>query len=248
MRIALAALASAALSGCASTPTAPTAAEVIASAGPQEMELVDVPRGRTIPFAVYGGTTGRARPLALISHGYGGTMRAYSFLADALMARGYVVASVQHELEGDPEMPATGDPRVVRRPWWERGADNLAFAIRTLRERGIASRAPVLLVGHSNGGDSSMLFAARDPRAVAAVFSLDSRRFPFPRTRRPRICSARSSDQVADAGVLPSPADQARLGMVIENVPVTHNDMWNGATPAQKSAMLAVLDRCLSRF
>ncbi|HEY0013756.1 MAG TPA: alpha/beta hydrolase [Allosphingosinicella sp.] len=247
MRIALAALASAAFAGCASTPPAPAAAEVIAGAGPQEMVLVDVPRGRTVPFSVYGRAAGRARPLALISHGYGGTMRAYSFLANALVARGYVVASVQHELEGDPEMPTTGDPQVVRRPWWERGADNLAFVIRTLRARGIASRAPVLLVGHSNGGDSSMLFAARDPRAVAAVFSLDSRRFPFPRTRSPRICSARSSDQAADPGVLPTVEEQARLGMVIESVPLIHNDMWNGATAAQKSAMLAVLERCLAR-
>jgi predicted dienelactone hydrolase len=227
---------------CASAPSPQAAA-----AGPLSIELVDAPRGRAVPFTLYGGGTGRARPLALISHGYGGRSTAYSFIAEALVARGYVVASVQHELEGDAEMPTAGDPRVVRRPWWERGADNLAFVIRTLRERRVATRAPVLLVGHSNGGDSSMLFAARDPRAVAAVFSLDSRRFPFPRTRSPRICSARSSDQAADPGVLPSPEEQARLGMVIEPVPVIHNDMWNGATPEQKAAMLTVLERCLGR-
>jgi hypothetical protein len=93
-----------------------------------------------------------------------------------------------------------------------------------------------------------MLFAARRPDWVAAVFSLDSRRMPFPRTARPRICSVRSSDQVADPGVLPSAEEQARLGMVIGTVPgLVHNDMWDAATAERKDAVIALLDRCLER-
>jgi predicted dienelactone hydrolase len=214
---------------------------------PQDLHLIDSRRARAVPIALYGVAPGRPRPLALISHGYGGTNRAYSFIAEALVERGYVVASVQHELEGDPPMPTVGDPAVVRRPWWERGSANLLFAIAELRARGLADRRPVLLVGHSNGGDSSMLFAARHGAMVRAVFTLDNRRMRMPRTARPRICSARSSDQPADPGVLPTEAERKRYRMTIGTVPVTHNDMWDGAAPAQLRAMLGLLWRCLDR-
>ncbi|HEX8193102.1 MAG TPA: alpha/beta fold hydrolase [Allosphingosinicella sp.] len=211
---------------------------------PRTLDLFDEQRGRAVPLRLYGSDRPRSRPLAIISHGYGGTSGAYSFIAEALVQRGYFVVSIQHELPGDAPMPTEGEPQVVRRPFWERGAGTIDYVIDTFRGNE-ARRTPVLLIGHSNGGDMSMLYAARRPERVSAVFSLDSRRFPFPRTRRPRICSARSSDQAADPGVLPSPDVQARLGMVIERVPVIHNDMWNGASTAQKAAMLAVLERCL---
>ncbi len=218
---------------------------ISAAPAPRELELIDAPRGRAVPVAVYGGTPGRPKPLALISHGYGGNNRAYSFIAEALAKRGYVVASVQHELEGDAPMPTTGEPAVVRRPWWDRGAANLRFVIREMRARRLADRRPVLLVGHSNGGDSSMLFAAQHRDLVRAVFTLDNRRMRMPRTGRPRICSVRSSDQPADPGVLPTSAEQKRYRMVIGTAPVIHNDMWDGATAAQKQAMLGWLSRCL---
>jgi pimeloyl-ACP methyl ester carboxylesterase len=218
-----------------------------ASAPPQTLELIDAPRGRAVPVAVYGAESGKPKPLALISHGYGGNNRAYSFIAEALARRGYVVASVQHELEGDAPMPATGEPAVVRRPWWDQGAANLLFVLREMRARGLADRRPVLLVGHSNGGDSSLLFAARHPSMVGNVFTLDNRRMKLPRTARPRICSVRSSDQPADPGVLPTAAEQKRYRMAIGKVPVIHNDMWDGATAAQKQAMLGWLWRCLDK-
>ncbi|HYG47732.1 MAG TPA: alpha/beta hydrolase [Allosphingosinicella sp.] len=217
-----------------------------ASAPPRDLELIDAPRGRAVPVALYGADPGKPRPLALISHGYGGNNRAYSFIAEALVERGYVVASVQHELEGDAPMPATGEPAVVRRPWWDQGAANLLFVIGEMRARGLADRRPVLLVGHSNGGDSSMLFAAQHEAMVSAVFTLDNRRMRMPRTARPRICSVRSSDQPADPGVLPTPAERRRYRMVIGTVPgLIHNDMWDGATAARKQAMLGWLRRCL---
>jgi predicted dienelactone hydrolase len=189
---------------------------------------------------------GRPRPLALISHGYGGRNTDYSFLAEALAARGYVVASVQHEMKDDPPLPAQGDPAVVRRPSWERGAANLRFAVAEMRRMGLADRRPVLLIGHSHGGDSSMLFAARHGALVRAVFTLDNRRMKMPRTASPRICSVRSSDQPADPGVVPTAGEQKRYRMVIGTVPgLIHNDMSDAATPAQKRGMLAWLWKCL---
>ena len=85
-----------------------------------------------------------------------------------------------------------------------------------------------------------MLFATETPGEVSAVISLDSRRMPFPRVPRPRILSLRSSDQVADDGVLPTPEEQTKFGIRLVKLPATiHNDMWDGATDVQKSEMLA---------
>jgi predicted dienelactone hydrolase len=221
-------------------------AALLAAPVPQALELVDAARGRAIPVALYGAAPGRPKPLALISHGYGGNNRAYSFIAEDLAKRGYVVASVQHELPGDPPLPTQGEPAVVRRPSWEQGAANIAYVIGEMRRRALADRRPVLLVGHSHGGDSSMLFAAQRGALVRAVFTLDNRRMKMPRTAKPRICSVRSSDQPADPGVLPTEAERKRYRMVIGRVPgLIHNDMWDGATAAQKHAMLEWVWRCL---
>src|SRR5688572_12483046 len=90
-----------ALTACASvTEPAPAATAV------QTHSLFDGQRGRAVPILVYGATT-RPRPLALISHGYGGRASDYTFIAEHLVRRGFVVASIQHELSGDAPLPST---------------------------------------------------------------------------------------------------------------------------------------------
>ena len=212
---------------------------------PIRLQLTDSARARSVPVLVYG-RTGARRPLVIISHGYGGEPQAYSFIAGALVRRGYVVAAIDHELPGDPEIPTGGNAYQLRMPNWRVGAASIGFTIRTLRQRRLAGLQPVVLIGHSNGGDMAMLFATEQPRLVRAAISLDNRRHLLPRTRRPRICSIRSSDQPADQVVLPRPAEQQRLGMRISTVPgLIHNDMWNGASPAQREAMLGHILACL---
>ena len=86
------------------------------------------------------------------------------------------------------------------------------------------------------------------PALVAQVISLDNRRMPFPRAARPRVLSLRSSDQIADPGVLPTPAEQAQFGVTIVQLKNTlHNDMWDGATAAQKLEMNAAIARFLKK-
>lgn len=83
-----------------------------------------------------------------------------------------------------------------------------------------------------------MLFAREHPALVEKIISLDNRRVPFPRQRRPQVLSLRSSDQVADPGVLPTPDEQAKLGTLVIALPATiHNDMWDGATALQQQEM-----------
>lgn len=213
---------------------------------PASLQLVDPARQRPIPMLLYG-LPGPGRPLVVLSHGYGGEPGDYEFVAKALANRGYVVAAIDHELPGDAPVPSGGDAYRERMPNWRQGADSIAYAMRELRRRRLASPAPVVLIGHSNGGDMAMLLATTHPHLFRTVISLDNRRHPLPRTAQPRICSLRSSDQAADPGVIPPGREQAELGMQIIPVPVRHDDMTDRATPAQKEAMLAAVRRCLDR-
>ena len=226
-----------------------------ATAAPAEMlaeplALFDSARQRAVPVVVYRAAAGApgARPkAALLSHGYGGHNTDYSFIARNLVAHGYLVASVQHELPTDAPLPTAGPPQVVRRPNWERGVQNLLFVRQQLQKHypGI-DLGQLLLVGHSNGGDVAMLFAREHPALVQRVVSLDNRRMPFPRARRPRVLSLRSSDQVADPGVLPTPAEQRRYRCAVVRLPATrHDDLWDGATPAQQQEINGWIARFL---
>ncbi|RZK26251.1 MAG: alpha/beta hydrolase [Hymenobacter sp.] len=206
-------------------------------------ELVDSSRHRRIPVVTYSaaptGHPPRERKLALLNHGYGGQNTAYQFVARNLVAHGYYVVSIQQDLPTDEPMPLTGNIYQTRYPFWERGVQNMLFTRQAIYRRNpVLKRRPLLLVGHSNGGDMVMLFAKEHPELVEKVISLDNRRVPFPRQRRPQVLSLRSSDQVADPGVVPTPDEQARLGTLVVALPATiHNDMWDGATELQRQEM-----------
>ncbi|GAB3942185.1 alpha/beta fold hydrolase [Spirosoma harenae] len=198
---------------------------------------MDKVRNRLIPVALYMPQSSTdPLKLAVLSHGYGGSNKAYSFIAQNLVIHGYLVASIQHELPTDEPLPMSGNPYEVRMPNWQRGSDNILFVIKVLQKlKPNLDADHVLLIGHSNGGDMTMLFAQQYPSLVNQVISLDNRRMPPPRVRRPRILSIRSSDQVADKGVLSTPEEQQQFGIRIVQLPATiHNDMWDGATLSQK--------------
>ena len=115
--------------------------------------------------------------LAILNHGYGMKNTEYSFIAKTLVARGFLVASIQHELPGDDPIPTVGKPSEVRRPNWERGVRNILFVIDELKRlRPALDFKNLLVVGHSNGGDTAMLFAEKYPEKAAKIISLDNRR------------------------------------------------------------------------
>lgn len=216
----------------------------------ETLALFDQTRQRQIPVAIY--TEASQRPHAklkpaIFSHGYGGKNTDYSFIANYLVTHGYYVASIQQEIAGDAPLPSTGKPYETRKPSWERGVQNILFVLGELKQRRPdLDYSQLLLLGHSHGGDTSMLFAQEHPELVRAVISLDNRRMPFPRTKNPRIFSIRSSDQRADEGVLPTSEEQTKFGMRIVQLPGTiHNDLWDGATPEQKAEILRHLDEFL---
>jgi predicted esterase len=207
------------------------------------VNLFDQSRNRVIPVALYFPQTNKEdvkRKVVILSHGYGankgGDNFAYSYLNENLASHGYFVASIQHELPTDSLLPATGIPQIVRRTNWERGVVNILFVLNELkRTHPELDYKHLILIGHSNGGDMSMLFGSKYPNLVDKIISLDNRRVAFPRTRHPRIYSLRSSDQPADEGVIPTPEEQTKYGMGIIKLSHTiHNDMDNSATEEQR--------------
>jgi predicted dienelactone hydrolase len=205
------------------------------------LNLFDNTRNRAIPLALYYTNKPDSRQkIIILNHGYGGRNTGYSAIARSLAAHGNLVVSIQHELPGDAPMPTTGPIYEVRKPFWQRGAATILFVIDELKKKWPRLYYDSLvLIGHSNGGDMSMLFAQQHPQLVAKVISLDNRRMPFPRTAHPRIYSLRSSDQPADEGVLPTAEEQAQYHMHIIKLPnTTHNDMGDNGTDEQQQEII----------
>lgn len=218
-------------------PAAGSAAKSLTSVVKMDtLNWVDQSRKRFVPVAIYEpeksiASQRKLNQLIILSHGYGqnqwGSYKAYSYLANFLASKGYTVVSIQHELSTDDLLPTTGKPIETRWSNWERGVQNILFVIRELkRTRPDLDYKHLNLIGHSNGGDMSMLFATQHPELVDKVISLDNRRMPFPRVSKPRIYSLRSSDQPADEGVLPAPDEQQQFGIELVKLKNTiHNEM-----------------------
>lgn len=205
------------------------------------LSFYDTVRSRLIPVATYLPTpSDTAAPVVVISHGYGEnegiSYLHYTALATALAKSGYAVVSIQHELPADELLPMSGELRVTRMPNWQRGVKNILFTLGCLEEQFPQwDHGRTTLIGHSNGGDMSMLFAEMYPERVVQVISLDNRRQPLPRSTSPRVASLRSSDQLADFGVLPSVAEVELYGIRVIYLPQTrHVEMSDNGSVEQQ--------------
>ncbi|MEK6541409.1 MAG: alpha/beta hydrolase [Pseudomonadota bacterium] len=212
--------------------------------------VFDAARDRQIPIRIVlpRNTAHGALAPVIISHGNGGTYDAYDFIAHALVEQGHPVVMIQHRIDGDPDMPSSGIIREVRMPFWQSGQADIVATIAAMRANGtFPADARVILIGHSMGGDQAVFTMTNHPELIDTVITLDHRRVPVPRAANPHFCSLRSTDQMADEGVLPSTEEIGRLHMQVTVVPMVHNDMWDGATDAQKAAMLGAIFACLNR-
>ena len=89
-------------------------------------------------------------------------------------------------------------------------------------------------MGHSNGGDMTMLFATKYPQLISKAISMDHRRMIMPRTLKPRLYTLRGCDYEADAGVLPTGQEQEQFRMkVVKLDGVTHSNMGENGTAEQ---------------
>lgn len=216
------------------------------------VSLYDSSRNRVIPVAVYQPkSVGKHTKVIIFNHGYGGNVgmsyQSYSCLTRPLAAKGYYVICIQHEMPGDLPLAMSGDFMQTRMPDWERGVTNILFTIGEFKKiRADLNWKSLVLAGHSNGGDMSMLFAAQYPDMIRKCISLDHRRMIMPRTNEPQIYTLRGCDYEADEEVIPSPEDQVKYGIrVICLAGIRHGDMDNKGTKVQHDTILSYLYRFL---
>jgi hypothetical protein len=188
-------------------------------------------------------------PVAILNHGNTVKFTEYSFLANVLAMRGYLVASIQHDIDSDgPMVTQVGEEYVGRRSHYNRGIANILFVLDELRKSyPNADYRHLTMVGHSNGGDISMYFAKRYPDLIKKVVTLDNLRVPFITDGKFKILSFRSRDPVfkADPGVVPDDEMCQKAGITVVKTPYQHNDLSDRGPEGVKSTIQSILDRFL---
>jgi hypothetical protein len=188
-------------------------------------------------------------PVAILNHGNTVKFTEYSFLANLFAARGYMVASIQHDLASDaPLVTKVGELYVGRLSQYHRGVANIRFAIDELKNvHPNADYDHLTMVGHSNGGDISMYFAKMYPDQIRKVVTLDNLRVPFMTDGRFKIISFRSKDPVfkPDPGVIPDDDTCEKAGITVVHTTFQHNDMRDTGPDEAKTAIQGMLDKML---
>jgi hypothetical protein len=188
-------------------------------------------------------------PIAIISNGNTVKNTEYSFLADVLATRGYLVASIQQDLPTDPPLiTKIGMPYVGRRGIYMRCEANILFVLGELQKREPnAEYDHLTLVGHSNGGDVSMYVAHQHPELVSKVVTLDNLRVPFVLSKQMKIISFRSKDPQfkTDPGVLPSASQAKTDGIDIIDTGALHTQLSDRGPDSVKEKIQATLDKFL---
>jgi hypothetical protein len=188
-------------------------------------------------------------PVAILNHGNTVKFTEYSFLANVFAARGYMVASIQHDLATDaPLVTKVGELYVGRLSQYHRGVANIRFAIDELKKvQPNADYDHLTMIGHSNGGDISMYFAKLYPDQIRKVVTLDNLRVPFMTDGRFKIISFRSKDPVfkADPGVIPSDDICEKAGITVVRTTFQHNDMRDTGPDEAKTTIQDMLDKML---
>ena len=188
-------------------------------------------------------------PVAIISNGNTVKNTEYSFLANVLAARGYLVASIQQDLPTDPPLVTkVGLPYVGRLEVYERGEANILFVLGQLKTlQPNADYDHLTLVGHSNGGDVAMFCAKQHPELVSKIITLDNLRVPFVLNDKMKILSFRSSDPnfKTDPGVLPNPQQANADSIDIVKTKFQHTDMSDRGPDSVKETIQATLEQFL---
>jgi hypothetical protein len=188
-------------------------------------------------------------PVAILNHGNTVKFTEYSFLSNVFAMRGYLVVSVQHDIEADGAMVTQADEEYVgRRPHYNKGIANIMFVLDELKNSyPNADYHRLTMVGHSNGGDISMYFAKRHPELIKKVVTLDNLRVPFITDGKFKILSFRSKDPVfkADPGVVPDEEMCQKAGITVVKTPYQHNELSDRGPDGVKSTIQSILDRFL---
>jgi pimeloyl-ACP methyl ester carboxylesterase len=185
--------------------------------------------------------------VAIVNHGYTVNHNEYKFIANVLATQGYLVVSIQHDLKGDAPLSMVGFPYVGRMPMYERGVQNIFFAIDEVKKRyPKLNYANLTMLGHSNGGDISMFFAGHNPELVNKIVTLDNLRVPFLMSGKSRILSFRSKDWKPDPGVVPTDEMCEDAGIELVKTDFQHVDMSDRGPDKVKESIRTKLERFLA--
>src|ERR1700758_5176977 len=132
-------------------------------------EAVRAPRadGAMTPMRVYGPSTQRCAPLALISPGAGGSENGYRYLAEGMQAAGWRAIVIGHKESGGAALRADiREARSIKRGLRKLVDDPKAYDQRlmdigaALKWAGSSCKAPyIALIGHSMGARTAMVEA-----------------------------------------------------------------------------------------
>jgi hypothetical protein len=188
-------------------------------------------------------------PVVILNHGNTVKYTEYSFLSNFFAMRGYLVVSIQHDLDIDGPMVTQVDEEYAGRlPQYNRGIANIMFVIDELKKyQPNADYHHLTMVGHSNGGDISMYFAKLRPDLIKKVVTLDNLRVPFVTDGKFRILSFRSKDPVfkADPGVVPDDAMCEKAGITVVKTPYQHNELSDRGPDHVKTTIRSIIDKFL---
>lgn len=161
-------------------------------------------------------------------------------LSRFLSQKGYFVISIQHESSNDPLLAMDGDFMQTRMSDWERGVENILFSINVFKKlKQTLDWNELTVIGHSNGGDVTMLFASKYPGMLAKAISLDHRRMVMPRCSRPWIYTLRGCDYEADKQVIPTEEEQQEFNITVVKLDgIRHTDMDDKGSIEQHDQML----------
>lgn len=138
-------------------------------------------------------------------------------------------------MPNDPLLAMEGDFMQTRMPNWERGVANIYFTIQEFKKlKPQLDWDKLILIGHSNGGDMTMLFATKYPHLINKAISMDHRRMIMPRTEKPRLYTLRGCDYDADGGSTSHKQEQEQFHMkVVKLDGITHSNMGENGTEEQ---------------
>jgi hypothetical protein len=162
--------------------------------------------------------------VAIVNHGNTVKNTEYAFFSDVLATQGYMVASIQHDMPGDPPLSMQGFPFLGRMPSYQRGEKNILFAIGEIKKvYPDPDFTQVTLFGHSQGGDIAMYFAGQHPELVSKVITLDNIRVPVLMAGKQRILTLRSNNFKPDPGVVPTPDAAEDAGVEVVQTEFQHD-------------------------
>src|SRR6201990_2178516 len=188
-------------------------------------------------------------PMAVLNHGNTVKYTEYSFLANVMAARGYLVISIQHDLPTDaPMVTKVGEIYVGRLPQYQRAVANIRFAVDKIKQmQPNADYDHLTMVGHSNGGDISMYFAKMYPDEIKKIGTLENLRVPFMTDGKFKILSFRSKDSVfkPDPGVVPDDEICEKAVITVVRTSFQNNDMRDTGPDEAKASIQGMLDKFL---